>query len=76
MKNSMLEQNSPYISDVTFVNYKAFTGKVSMNFKGAPGVYLIIGNNAVGKTAILDGIAKCLSWITKRICHHPNSHIS
>ena len=73
MKNSMLEQNSPYISDVTFVNYKAFTGKVSMNFKGAPGVYLIIGNNAVGKTAILDGIAKCLSWITKRIEHEGGS---
>ena len=73
MKNSMLEQNSPYISDVTFVNYKAFTGKVSVNFKGAPGVYLIIGNNAVGKTAILDGIAKCLSWITKRIEHEGGS---
>lgn len=58
---------SPYIKEIQISRYKAFNENVKIDFKGEPRVFLIIGNNASGKTAILDGIAKCLSWVTKRI---------
>ena len=43
-----------YLEDVTIEGFKSFSEPTSMSFQ--PGIGVIIGNNGVGKSNILDAI--------------------
>jgi chromosome segregation protein len=47
-----------YLEDVTIEGFKSFSEKTSMDFQ--PGISVIIGNNGVGKSNILDAIVWAL----------------
>ncbi len=54
----MLNNRSVYIEDVIIEGFKSFSEETHMSFK--KGINVIIGNNGVGKSNILDAIAWCL----------------
>lgn len=47
-----------YLEDVNITGFKSFSEKTSMSFK--PGIGVIVGNNGVGKSNILDAIVWAL----------------
>ena len=47
-----------YIEDINITGFKSFSEKTGMSFK--PGIGVIVGNNGVGKSNILDAIVWAL----------------
>ncbi len=60
-----------YLEDVTVQGFKSFSQKTEMSFQ--PGISVIIGNNGVGKSNILDAVVWALGEddIRKMRCHDP-----
>ena len=50
--------NNIYLEDVNIEGFKSFSEKTNMSFQ--PGIGVIIGNNGVGKSNILDAIVWAL----------------
>jgi chromosome segregation ATPase len=60
-----------YLEDVNVQGFKSFSQKTEMSFQ--PGISVIIGNNGVGKSNILDAVVWAMGEddILKMRCHDP-----
>jgi len=60
-----------YLEDVNVQGFKSFSQKTEMSFQ--PGISVIIGNNGVGKSNILDAVVWAMGEddIAKMRCHDP-----
>jgi chromosome segregation protein len=61
-----------YLEDVTIEGFKSFSEKTEMSFQ--PGISVIIGNNGVGKSNILDAVVWALGedQLERIRCYHEN----
>lgn len=61
-----------YLEDVNVQGFKSFSQKTEMSFQ--PGISVIIGNNGVGKSNILDAVVWAMGEddIRKMRCHDPS----
>jgi len=64
------KDNKFYLKSINVVNYKKIS-EISIDFES--GVNILIGENGVGKTTILEGISRNLSWISNNILRESNS---
>ncbi len=60
-----------HLEDVNVQGFKSFSQKTEMSFQ--PGISVIIGNNGVGKSNILDAVVWAMGEddISKMRCHDP-----
>ncbi|ABK45720.1 hypothetical protein Mmc1_3230 [Magnetococcus marinus MC-1] len=62
----LVESRDPMrLTRVTLEHYRRFK-QLEIQLGNAP-IVVLIGNNGAGKSSILEGVAKGLSWLTARI---------
>lgn len=69
---SIIENDSFNLASVKFSNYKRLD---YLEFELDKTLNVIIGSNGVGKTTILNGIVKNISWLVNNILKHNNNGI-
>ena len=62
---NLFEKRTIKISKIKLIDYRGFISEEIKFSKGK--VTVVVGANGAGKTALLDAIQKCLSWLTRRI---------
>ncbi|MCB9846767.1 MAG: AAA family ATPase [Phycisphaeraceae bacterium] len=63
------------IEQITFKNYRCFgTGEAPTVFEFAAGINVFLGENASGKTALLDGVVAALGAFFEKLPVQPGSH--
>lgn len=70
---SLFQRGSIRLGGLKLFNYrvfKEFDVEFAQGSLDKGGISVFVGVNGVGKTAVLEGIASCLSWILKGISSH------